>query len=161
MAGPLVNPGDFLVFSTAGWEAHVIQVATRSRWNHAAVYIGDGWIIEANPAGVQRSRLSKYDGRPMLCSDLQLNSMVARTVVGRAEGQLGLPYGWLDVAAIGLSTVGIVLPKLDDPDTRFCSQVVALALAGAGVSLTTKAPNRVTPGDLGRIILGQPVPANW
>lgn len=154
------NPGDFCVLHTPGWEAKVIRVATRSPWNHAAIYVGNGQIIEADPSGVQISPLSNYDGCPILWSDLRLPPARAALVVAAAKAQIGLEYGWLDIVAVGLSTIGIVTARLDDPDSRFCSQVVAIAEA-ADATLCAKAVNRVTPGDLGRIIDHQPVPPNW
>jgi hypothetical protein len=156
------NPGDFMVVATNGWVARVIRILTRSKWNHAAIFIGDGQIIEADPSGVQIADLSNYDGLPILWSDLRLPPAQATLVVAAARAQLGLEYGFLDVAAIALSTIGIITSRLDDPDSRFCSQVVAQTFLVAGPLLcVTKAANRITPGDLANIILGQPIPANW
>lgn len=155
------NPGDYCVLHTNGWAAKGIRLATRSTWNHAAIYIGDGQIIEADPSGVQVSPLSNYDGMPVLWSNLTLNTTKAAKVLVAAKAQIGLGYGWVDVAAIGLSTLGIVIPKLDDPSTRFCSQVVAQAFRLAGIPLCVKAANRVTPGDLADLIGGRTVPKNW
>ena len=168
-----MKPGDFAVVRTNGWVAWLIRVFTRSPYNHAFAYFGDGKIIEANPPpwsgrsgpprpnGVQFADLSKYDGCKQLRSDRPATDEVRERVVTRLRAQLGLEYGFLDVAAIALSTFGIVTDKLDDPDSRFCSQVIAIAWAQAGDPLTTKSPNRVTPGDLAQVILGHPVPANW
>lgn len=157
-----MNPGDYCVIQTHGWAAWWIRLVTRSRFNHAAIYIGGGQIIEANPAGVQVSPLSNYDGYLMLRSDLHLDPARAAAVVQAAQAQLGLEYGWLDVLAIALSTIGIRTRKLDDPDSRFCSQLVMISEDAAGRPyLTLKAANRVTPGDLALILVGQPVPANW
>ena len=162
------NPGDYFVVATPGFAARVIRVATRSPWNHSGIYKGNGTIIEADPSrpirggktGVQYADVSKYDGCKILWSNLQLPPERAAVVITAAEAQLGLEYGWLDVAAIGLSTIGIVTAKLDDPDSRFCSQVSAIS-ENADRLLCDKAVNRITPGDLANIINHQPVPANW
>jgi hypothetical protein len=60
MSGPL--PGDFLVTPThadhiealGGW---LIRWGTDAPVNHAALYVGDGHLIEAAPSGVRRVKM--------------------------------------------------------------------------------------------------------
>jgi len=119
-------------------------------------------IVEAQPGGAKISPLSKYDGRPQLRSQLLLDPARAIKTTRAYRDQVGIEYGFFDVAAIGLSTVGIVTSKLTDDDSVFCSQLVAIGLRKGGVELgTDKRSNRFTPGDLADIILKQPVPNNW
>ena len=147
------KPGDFFVVRTTGWMAFLIRVFTRSEWNHAGVYVGSGQIIEANPDGVKVSLLTKYDTCPQLWSDLKLTPTQSTHVVASACAQLGLGYGFRDVAAIALSTIGIRIPWLHEPNTRFCSQLVAISLKDELVF--TKSVDAVTPADLARLILDQ------
>ena len=157
-----MQPGDFGVVATTGFVAWAIRVLTRSPYNHAYGYIGNGMIVEAQPHGAKISPLAKYDGRPQLRSQLALDPLRQIRVVKAYKDQVGIEYGFLDVAAIGLSTIGIVTSKLTDDDSLFCSQLIAIGLRKGGVKLvTTKRSNRITPGDLADIILKHPVPENW
>jgi len=157
-----MKPGDFGVVATTGFVAWAIRVVTRSPYNHAYGYIGDGMIVEAQPGGAKISPLAKYDGRPQLRSQLALDPLRTVRVVRAYKEQVGIEYGFFDVAAIALSSIGIVTSKLTDDDSVFCSQLIAIGLHKGGVKFgTDKRPNRITPGDLANIILKQPVPANW
>ena len=157
-----MKPGDFGVVATTGFVAWAIRVVTRSPYNHAYGYIGNGMIVEAQPGGAKISPLAKYDGRPQLRSQLALDAVRAIRTVKAYRDQDGIEYGFFDVAAIALSSIGIVTSKLTDDDSVFCSQLVAIGLRKGGVELgTDKRSNRFTPGDLADIILKQPVPENW
>lgn len=72
----------------------------------------------------------------------------------RMAVEQAVPYGWSDVAAIGLAALGVRLPavmtRLRHRGTLFCSQGVAVAWLGAGIRLapTGKETAEVTPADL-------------
>lgn len=162
--------GQFVVVSTNGWEAGVIQWGTHSHWNHAAVLTGgdNGWeIIEAEPGkkGVRRSSLHKYSDYEI--SDLPLTEIEKERAVAAAEAQLGAQYNWFDIAAVAAYSRGIpVVPfakhRLESSKSRICSQVVAVSLTVAGYALIPdKSRWLVTPGDLGHVIDGTTVPERY
>lgn len=157
-----MQPGDFCVLQTSGWEAHVIQAFTRSPYNHAYGYLGGGLMIEAQPGGAKIGKVSKYNGYKQLQSKLPLTTAQSIQIAMAYKKQEGIEYGWGDVFAVGLGAIGIELPKLDDPDSVFCSQLVAIGLLGAKFAIKTqKQANRITPGDLADIINNQPIPKRW
>jgi len=114
-----MQPGDFGVVATTGFVAWAIRVITRSPYNHAYGYIGGGMIMEAQPKGAKVSLLSKYNGRPQLRSQLKLDAPHAASTAKAYRDQDGIEYGFFDVAAIALSSIGIVTSKLTDDDRRF------------------------------------------
>lgn len=161
MTGP--RPGDFLVVETDGraaaairwFERHAATEADRpSAWaNHAAI-MADGYLIEANPGGVQMAPLEKYDGHHFAWSSRQLTDVQREQIVGGAVALLGIPYSWLDIAAIGASALGAipdpVWHRLNRPDRLICSQVVAHVYEAAGDPLDKGPSCRVTPAMLAR-----------
>ena len=155
------RPGDFIVFKTNGWAARLIQVGTRSRWNHAAIYIGYELgvqtIIEAQPKGVRRSRLSDYPVGTYVVSHGDTSPWQRAKVVKYARAQIGTGYGWLDIVALALVNLGIRPKWLDNyaanDDRLVCSQLVSQAYAYAGIPLTKDDPWTVSPGDLADVIL--------
>lgn len=160
MTDPL--PGDYATVRTNGIAAAGIRWATGSPVNHAFVYIGGGRIIEARPSGACISPLTAYDGHALHWSRDGLADWQRHVIVERAHLMLGLPYGWLDIAAIGAHRLGLdwawVLGRLSSDWSVVCSQLVDRAYRPAGVDLTGKPSWEVTPGDLYDHTLGLPVP---
>lgn len=153
-----MKQGDFLVFRTNGWAARWIQLFTRSRWNHAAIYIGDGRIVEAEPTGVRITNLHEaYTDDQWIVSGKTLTSWQRNKIVTWAKSKEGTPYGWLDIAALGLLSLGIRWKWLDrfaaDQSRLVCSQLVSYAYFNAGIPLTNDDAWTVTPGDLEELIV--------
>lgn len=103
------------------------------RYNHAAVYIGGGRIIEANPAGVQDMPLSEYDPK-----DYVVVGAVGdrEAIVAKAKELVGTGYGWLDIVSILLYILGFKPEWADRINRRMstlvCSQVAAIAATAGG-----------------------------
>ena len=162
--------GQFVVVSTDGWAADVIQWGTHSKWNHAAMLTGGagGWeIIEAAPGkqGVRVSSLRKYSRYEI--SNLSLSEIEKERAVAGAEAQLGARYNWLDIASLAAYSRHIPLipgvrARLKSSKSRICSQVVAVSLTVAGYALIPEKDRwAVTPGDLGHVIDGSIVPGRY
>ena len=149
--------GDYIVFKSTGWAARAIQYGTRSRWNHAAIALGDGFIVEAVPSGIRRTALADYDHREYVVGRRHLTSWQRSKVCAYATSRIGAGYGWLDIAALALVALGIRPAWLDNfaanDDRLVCSQLVAYAYAAAGERLTDDDAWTVTPGDLADLIL--------
>lgn len=166
--------GDYVVVRSSGWAARLIQLGNLIarlrrrqapgswRWNHAAIDIGDGTLVEANPHGVQRMPVTEYDPTEYLEAHVDLTDHERDLIVAYAIAHIGTPYGWVDIVALALLTFGVRPEWLDRfaarTDRLVCSQLVAYAYATAGVDLTPPGedagrPWTVTPGDLAAVIL--------
>lgn len=165
MSTPIPRPGDYIVVRTGGLAARLIRAVTRSRFNHAAIYIGGGQLIEATPRqGVRIAELAEYAGDPMLSNSAEPTLSGERdSVVEFARAQIGERYNWDADLEDGLDCLGLrwrLLSRLPSGRrTVMCSQLVAAAGAQAGLNtwLCGKPnPGAVTPADLAtRIEKGQ------
>lgn len=148
------QPGDWFVVRSNALDSWAIRALTHSTVNHAAIYIGDGQLIEAWPRGVRQHAVAEYDGCLQAWSTgiIDYTAEERQKIVAYALSERGVEYGFVDLLAIGLPLLGIrpkwVLTRLYDADSVICSQLVAQASAGAGVQLTTTSPPLVTPGIL-------------
>ena len=163
------EPGDFAVvaYKAPGWGARLIGWFTRSKWTHAFIYMGDGKIAEAQRSGFTINELAAYDDAELLWStDRYVISTRERDqICAAARCLIGVPYGWIDIVCIVLSAVGItpapVMDRLAAHSTVICSQAVVHCWAVADLNLfPDKADARVTPRDLGDLLLGRPIEAN-
>lgn len=163
LAPAMLRPGDYFVVATGGFVATLIRWFTGSWANHCGVYVGAGQIIEANPAGVQMTSLSKYDGLHIAWSCVPLTEIERAQILGASYVLAGIPYGFLDVAAIVLRRWGVggwADHRLDRGDRLICSQLVARAYRIAGRPLMPGVPdNYVTPGDLARLLAKEDRPS--
>lgn len=151
-------PGDFGVVTTSGWAARLIQTVTRSHYNHAFIYAGNGRIIEARPSGAGYGTL---DYPAVLWSNVPLNPLERDNVVAAAVKMIGTPYSWVDCAAIGIADLfgqhipELVRKRLNRRDRLMCSQLVDTAYLLAGVHLFSdgRVPGDVSPADLALLVV--------
>jgi len=102
-------PGDFAVCRISGIGGIAIDFAewlngakAFSHWDHALVYVGAGKCLQAEPGGAQIIE------RPVLPGDLWSTGLYSlglsdeqqAMVPALAEEYKGIPYSWLDYAAI-------------------------------------------------------------
>jgi len=148
-------PGTYVCVRTHGFVPLSIRLFTRSPYDHAFIYAGDGRIIEAQPGGCREVPLSTYAGYPMLAdTDESLTDEQRKRVVAKATALLGVPYGYLDIVRLGLSALGLrwrwLTRAADNERAMICSQVVAACGQAAGVDWLCGqgSPAAVTPGML-------------
>ena len=164
-----MRPGDFAVVATRSRIGWLIRLVTRSQYNHAWVYLGDGRIVEAEGNGAVISALVDYDGYPVLWSNMTLTEGQRAAIVAKARAVVGTPYSWIDDACIALTAIfGVHVPasvrrRLGSTDHLQCAQLVDTCYAAAGVQLFTdgRLPGAVSPGDLADVIAHRPVPEHW
>ena len=155
--------GDFAVIRTHGTAGAAIRFATRSHYNHAALFLGGGLIIEAQPAGARIRPWADYDGADVLLSTgvaaLELSDTQGADAAAAGNHLVGTPYGWSTILSIGLLQYGIRPRALrrhvtNDPDL-ICSTLVDKIRLRAGSHLfdDNRIAQDVTPGDLAGIIL--------
>jgi uncharacterized protein YycO len=150
--------GAFGVVRTNGWQAWVIRLVTQSDVNHAILHVGNGDIVEADPAGA-------------VCVPLHCDHVIwsapppdgkAELIAAAALRLVGTPYSWVDDACIGLAKIfGWHVPesvrkRLNRRDRLMCSQLVDRAYHVAGVDLFNdgRLDGDVSPGDLLDLITG-------
>jgi len=150
--------GDYFVVHTTGIAARLIQIGTRSKWNHAGIYIGDGKIIEARPSGVKIDNLSKYDNHKIIWSnESSLTEQERINLVNFVKGFENDGYGVWSIVALGFKCLGLsVLPAniLAEKENKvICSQLVAWAYSHVGVKVSKKRHALTRPKDLADRIL--------
>lgn len=80
--------------------SHVIQTLTKSPYSHAAFYLGNGKIIEAEPEGVITSDIEKYIGLDIrICRPVMLSARGKKIVISHMQEMLQLKPKY-DVANI-------------------------------------------------------------
>lgn len=144
-------PGDVALVRPNGWVGRGIDVVTSSRYCHVRLITdADGSTVEANPPGAYRGRIQTGDVTVTAPLTDDQRAQVATT----AAALIGIPYGWLDVAALGLAQFRLHLPgltkRLGRPDRLFCSQLVDLVWRSVGFHAFTdgRLPQNVSPGDI-------------
>lgn len=166
-----MKPGDYVCVSIPWLHKNVLSIPlvlpnvigygirlfTWSRYDHSFIYIGRGLIVEAQPEGAVVSHIKKYaSNRQVVGSAEGCNRM---DITDKAVKLVGTPYGFLDIAYLALTTLGIknkyMLKQVERQDRLICSQLVALAgEEGRADWLCGKANCcLVTPADLARRII--------
>jgi hypothetical protein len=146
-----VLPGDVALTRPNGWVGRVISLVTSSRYCHIRLIVaGDGSTVEANPPGAYRGKVQTGDVIVTAPLTDEQRAQIATT----AAALVGIPYGFLDVVALGLAQFGLRLPglrkRLGRPDRLFCSQLVDKAWQAVGFHAFTddRLPQNVSPGDI-------------
>lgn len=148
------EPGQYGVVRTTGWAPLLIRVVTRSKYNHAFIYVGGDTVVEARPSGAGYAALSSFD--IVLWQTTALTQGQRDDIVAEAHRLVGTPYSWVDCAAIGLAKIfgwhlpEVVRKRLNRKDRLMCSQLVDTCDLRAGVHLFLdgRIPGDVSPGDL-------------
>lgn len=156
-----ISPGSYGCVRTGGWQAWLIRVGTRSKFNHAFIVMENDRIIEADPGGARWAQLSDYgtDSKVFDTGDV-LTDEQRRKVMYKAEMLLGTPYGWTDIVRLSLRCLGInwswLTKRADNEAAMICSQLVAACGEYAGLDWLCgrNCPAEVTPGDLAVRALG-------
>jgi cell wall-associated NlpC family hydrolase len=126
---------------------------------HAFVYVGGGYIVQAMPGGAEMIRLEDAS-TPVIWSTgyLDLSQARRRAIANEAINLVGTPYSFVDYASIALATFHIrprvVRDYIADTGHMICSQLVDEVYARGGVQLFDdgRLPGDVTPGDLWHVL---------
>lgn len=130
-------------------------------YEHAFVLVGDDEVVEAEPGGARLAPVSTYAGRPLRWSSghIQLTSDQRAAIVTAARGYLGVPYSFLDYAALAahrfrLPGTASLKDYIADTRHQICSQLVDQCYQDAGVHLFRDGrwPGYVTPADLNGLL---------
>ncbi|MFE9220242.1 hypothetical protein ACFYN3_28330 [Streptomyces lavendulae] len=135
-------------------------------YQHAFLVLPDGQLIEAAPKGTRLSPSSDYTGKRVLyvCPE-GLTQQQRQDICAAARQYIGVPYSFLDYAAIAAHRFHLPVPGLRRyvASTRhqICSQLVDQCYEDAGVRLFTDGrwPGYVTPMALYDLLAKGPEPA--
>lgn len=171
-----LRPADILLSTGDATVSAVIRGGTGSRFSHAALYVGGGEIIEAIGEGVVRQSLSRaMSDDTLVCvyRRLRMSDAQAQQVIRYASMQVGKAYDAAGAAGAGASSgrgflitvfAAAVVPvvgqlaqsalgaadainQINPSRSFFCSELVAMAYAEAGVPLGGGGAS-TTPGEI-------------
>ena len=153
--------GAFMVTETGGFVAWAIRKITKSPVNHAGVYVGHGFLVEAQPGGARVSLAARYPKAIWSTPPISVHTDLA--IINAALDLVGTPYNFLDIAAQALVRVfhwkapNWALKRISNPERLQCAQLVDIAYGKAGVELFSdgRPAGLISPGDLYQIIEDQ------
>jgi len=151
-----LQAADIIVSTTRAAVSGVIRVGTNASVSHAALYVGDGYVIEAIGAGVTRHKLDAAvadDALAVAYRSPNITEEKSDRIIEFATYQVGKPYS---VAGAALSSDKILCRVLGPRRASFfCSQLVFEAYRRGGLPLTTAPSQCVTPADAAIIAQSQ------
>ena len=147
LEGDALRPGDVLLSTQNAKASRLIRMFTRSRFSHAAIFLGDGLYAEAVGLGVRIRSIRTLVAPRLLVRRLVSDEMaVAQRAAEIAHRYVHAGY-WTTGAMLALFRSA----RIDDRNLLFCSQLVARCYADAGLPLADDvAPDKTTPELLAR-----------
>ncbi len=149
-----LRKGDILLNTTDATLSKWIREVTKSNYNHAAIYVGAGKVVEAVSGGVREIDLMKYLNdnyivRVMVLRNENLSTAQKDAVANFARSKVGARYnvGGLIGGAVDFKPSNY---HAFDRSDYFCSQLVAAAYSSAGAALHLSLEQ--TPGNLADMI---------
>lgn len=168
-----LRPGDIILTSGSGLTAAGIQLMTLAPVNHAALFIGEGQVVEAVSSGVRVRGLQELLAGQVAVVALRypgLSAEQAGEIRAYALRQVGAPFNLLGMmlhmplsiqrtacelplAPLGardvcIRTMGNIQQLSPRTSQFFCSQLVLQAFRHAGVPITDADPRIVSPADI-------------
>ena len=168
-----LQPGDILLSAGTSLNALGIRISTLAPVSHAALYVGDGLVIDAVGSGVRELPLAAFVDEASAVVAFRhpgIQPEQQPKLVTFARAQLGQPYNLTGIvlqAPFTLERRLCELPVLPGPirdfclrgialvqlglgpnDRFFCSQLVLEAYKRAELPLTDADPRLATPADL-------------
>lgn len=168
-----LQPGDILLTSMPGFAAAGIELMTVAPVSHAALYIGDGEIVEAVRSGVGTRSIDEVMAEETLVLVMRhpdLSAAQARQVREYALQKKGAGFNFVAVTlhipfAVSrrfcelplvpgrvrdacIRSMGVFLQVAARERRFFCSQLVLQAYRHAGVRVTDADPRLISPADL-------------
>jgi uncharacterized protein YycO len=150
-----MRAGDVLLFHRKKFQlmTWLIQLVTRSKWNHAAIALDDEQYIEATSAGVRITSSPELlvDDEVLIVPFPYLDEDDRTDAVAWAAGRVGTRYGYFNAFFNGLRSVFPGLVQVKIGSTVICSELVAEALERSGFSCG-KDSALVSPADLAEAV---------
>lgn len=175
--------GDLLLVRTNHFVSRLIRFGQRgygkeaASWNHVAIYIGNGEIVEALTKGVVRGYASKYPS-----SDVRVINTISKTYGGEvpfhdterlgmidnvlranaanfAVSCIGEKYGYLTIFAIACKVLTKGKIDFNLQGTSICSGLAARSLERMGYNFQPYDPAELTPAYLDIVLNNYNLPA--
>lgn len=158
------QPGDFALTKIKGLTGKAVAagqflIGDAAPVQHAYIYVGGGYVVQAMPGGAERILLDDA-AVPIVWSTgtVALTDAQRMTMVCGALSLVGTPYSYLDYVSLGLAHFRVrpawVRDAVASSGHMICSQLVDEVYRRAGVHLFTdgRLPGDVTPGDLYKVL---------
>ncbi len=155
------QPGDFAVVSSGGLAGKLVAFGEKlngsafTQYQHAFIYLGDGQIVQAEPAGASVRPLTGHAVTLWSTGIIPLTETQRQAIVNAAHRYAAAKtdYSFLDYLALAAHRLHISVPGLKryikSTGHMICSQLVDQGYEDAGVHLFKGRWNGyVTPADL-------------
>ena len=168
-----LRPGDIVLTSMPGFAGAGIELLTFAPVSHAALYVGEGRVVEAVRAGVGERSIDEVMADESVALVLRypgLSKAQARRIRAYAQNKTGAGFNFVGVtlqipSAIGrracelplvpgvvrdacIRGLGVFSHLAASERRMFCSQLVLQAYRHAGVELTEADARIVSPADI-------------
>jgi hypothetical protein len=130
-----LRPGDIIFFQGKSFISRGIRAFTDSKWSHVALYVGDGYIIEATAAGVEKNVLRPLIYRANRVAVGRIPNLTVdnqHRMIDKAYSMIGDKYDVWQLLTFSLyfafRKIGIIWPFLigDKAGEVVCSALVAI-----------------------------------
>ena len=130
-----LRPGDIIFFQGKSFISRGIRTFSNSKWSHVALYVGDGYVIEATAAGVEKNALIpllKHANRTAVGRIPGLTVENQHLMIDKAYSMIGEKYDVWQLLTFSLyfafRKIGIIWPFLigDKAGAVVCSALIAV-----------------------------------
>lgn len=168
-----LRPGDIILTSQPTLRSAGIQLMTFAPVSHAAVYVGNGQVVEAVGSGVRvrtLEELMEEEGVALALRHPELSAEQAQVVRSAALEKVGRRFNYVGVALhlpfsinrrlcelplvptvvrdACVRGVGAIHHLVTSSRALFCSQLVLQSYRQAGVPITDADPRLISPADI-------------
>jgi hypothetical protein len=151
--------GQVGIISTSGWVGRLVQLVTRSAYNHSVVAINDRECVSAEPGGAVIRPISDYQHDLVAWSQFNLDHEQRDRIATWAFEHVNAPYDYLGFVAIAATKLlGPFAPRwllryIATHDRLICSYLCDLALQAGGVHMFRdhRPEGAVTPASFGKV----------
>jgi uncharacterized protein YycO len=158
-----MQPGDLLLVRTNHLASRLIRFGQRGYgadkvWNHVAVSVGNGELVEALTKGVVLSPENKYSPSDTRCIKTTAYGSLS-PIAGKAmrhnatsfaRSTVGEKYGWWTIAAIAVKALTNGRVDFGVQGTSICSGLAARSLERLGYNFQPYDPAELTPAYLAK-----------
>lgn len=149
--------GDIILVETDHFTSKLIRFGQRgygpwAKWNHCAVYVGHGDIVEALTHGVVKSKLSKYAAAETMLLPVEGNDEMRSNAAAFALSCVGQEYGFLTIFNIALKTLFKGRFNFSISGQDICSGVAAKSAERCGYNWNPYEPAELMPAYLGKAL---------
>jgi uncharacterized protein YycO len=160
----ILQPGDILLVHGSSWTSKMIQIVTKSYWNHAILFVGDGNLVQSTmmygqgtivqnvKGGVQTAPLGDmaakdiaiYRHKTAKKTQLKIACEYALKQKGSGYDILGI----VELAWLLISGKRGTARTIGTKNQYICSELVAAAYKEAGLPITEYPPDQTSPADI-------------